>query len=504
MRIAPVFLLPLMAASLAAADATWRLSGIDVSSLPRVYAVLDSQSSSPAVPPLQASDFRLLEDGKASDPAIGTVRFGNTGMGLALVVAIDVSPSMQGRPLNAIRDGLQRLVGRKRNNDRITVLSFANDIRWETRWDATPETMKETFRNLHVRGDATRLYDAIAQSMDEISTEARQDANFPARASILVLSDGHDEGSRATLTQLVNRLRSSRIRLDAAGVGRQPLWLRNLQTLARAGFGGYRPAATPDDLENVLGHGIDALLDIPALEFRARKISADGKSHKLGVENLRTRWQDQMAVDAPQVSAIKNWRIWGGIAGILLIGGAIAVRRSRVQRTEPAQAPVAAVRPSPPPARPRTETVLEKTSERAAATAIPASMPFAPSPRPIAATMPSKPQRMGTVLAPGNTAGAAPAALAVSAGPYAGQRFVIASEEFWIGSAANNHLCLSADPGVSGNHACIRREERFLRLYDNGSLNDTLVNGRPIGPEVVLLRAGDRIRIGQTEFSLES
>jgi pSer/pThr/pTyr-binding forkhead associated (FHA) protein len=92
--------------------------------------------------------------------------------------------------------------------------------------------------------------------------------------------------------------------------------------------------------------------------------------------------------------------------------------------------------------------------------------------------------------------------LAGASGPYAGQRFSISTQEFWIGSSPNNHLCLNADPGVSGNHACIRREDRFIRIYDNGSLNNTIVNGRPIGKEVVLLQVGDRIRFGQSEFIL--
>jgi pSer/pThr/pTyr-binding forkhead associated (FHA) protein len=76
--------------------------------------------------------------------------------------------------------------------------------------------------------------------------------------------------------------------------------------------------------------------------------------------------------------------------------------------------------------------------------------------------------------------------------------------EFWIGSAANNHLCLSADDGISGNHACIRTEQSFRRLYDNGSLNNTWLNGRAIGQEVALLQPGDRLRLGASDFLLEA
>jgi pSer/pThr/pTyr-binding forkhead associated (FHA) protein len=49
----------------------------------------------------------------------------------------------------------------------------------------------------------------------------------------------------------------------------------------------------------------------------------------------------------------------------------------------------------------------------------------------------------------------------------------------------------------------IRREGSMLHLYDHGSLNGTWVNGQQIGPEGVLLRAGDQVKIGASEFALE-
>jgi pSer/pThr/pTyr-binding forkhead associated (FHA) protein len=108
-----------------------------------------------------------------------------------------------------------------------------------------------------------------------------------------------------------------------------------------------------------------------------------------------------------------------------------------------------------------------------------------------------KPARAGTVMAPST---AETMGLTALAGPLAGQTFELNVTDFWIGSAANNHLCLSADPAVSGNHACVRTEGAFRRIYDNGSLNNTWVNGKPVGTSAVLLHTGDRITIGQSEF----
>jgi pSer/pThr/pTyr-binding forkhead associated (FHA) protein len=94
--------------------------------------------------------------------------------------------------------------------------------------------------------------------------------------------------------------------------------------------------------------------------------------------------------------------------------------------------------------------------------------------------------------------------LTATTGPYTGQTFPITEQEFWIGSAANNHLCLAADQGVSGNHACIRTEESFRRLYDNESLNNTWLNGRPVGREIAIIQPGDHIRLGASDFLVET
>ena len=514
--IAVLWMLGGRAASAAPPEPVFRLVTFDASSLPKTYAILDVRPEAAEAQSPAQSDFQLLEDGKATAAGKRTLKFRDTGNGLALIVAIDVSPSMAGRPIGAIRQGLVQLISRKRDNDRITVLTFAGDMRFETRWTASSNEMQDAFRNLQVRGNATRIFDAVNQAMDELEAQSRQDSAFPSRAGILVLSDGHDEGSRMSLDRVANRLRNSRIRLDAAGLAHTPIWLRSLQSLAAAGFGGFKPAATADQLTAMLSHGIDALLDMPAVEFEARNLSGDGKTHQLGVEYLPTHWRDQVAVTLPHWPVYRQPKFWAPSALIvlLLIGATSYFVIGRKKASVPAMAPVppTAPPPRPAPSSVRTPTAAETAidSRRVPAQRIPTAVeePAAPATRSVsAAAAPAEPApapfRIPTILAP-SPSNAAATTLAGVSGPYAGKRFPVSIQEFWIGSSANNHLCLNADPGVSGNHACIRREDRFFRIYDNGSLNNTIVNGRSIGREVVLLQPGDRIRIGQSEFVLEA
>src|SRR5579863_1680388 len=106
-RIALLALFLSALAAAAQADPSHRLVEFEVSSFPKLRAVVDTQSGPAEAPaPFSAADFVLLEDGKEGKPAEGITKFRDTDMGLALIVAIDVSRSMEGRPLKAVRQGL--------------------------------------------------------------------------------------------------------------------------------------------------------------------------------------------------------------------------------------------------------------------------------------------------------------------------------------------------------------------------------------------------------------
>ncbi len=497
-----------LVSALQAADGPYRLVDVDVSGMPRVRVVVDGRPARDGTRSLRANDFRLRADGTQKEAPSGMVKFRETGNGVALVVALDASQSMNGRPLAAIRQGLAKLVSRRREQDRVAVLSFAGDVRWETRWDAAGQAVESALKSFQTRGKRTVLYDGLAEALNELSAESGRNAAFPARQAILVISDGHDEGSRTTLEALLKRLRASRVRLDATGLAWTPAWFPVLQNLATAGFGDFRAASTPESLSGVLERGIDMLLDEPVLEFEKPDLPRDGKSHPLGLSHT-SGWKEELNVKLSERPFWKKPLVWGGagVIAVALLGWLL----QRGKASQPASTPAAANVKSPPAAvnvksevaNPRLKFVGHAGSPD------PPPIPRAPTPAEVfdrgakPAPSPAPPRRAETDLAPSASA-AAPRALRGVEGPYTGQRFELTGDEFWIGSRENNHLCLSADPGASGNHACLRREKNILRLYDNGSLNNTWVNGRALGSDIAVLREGDRIRIGASEFVLEA
>jgi pSer/pThr/pTyr-binding forkhead associated (FHA) protein len=83
-----------------------------------------------------------------------------------------------------------------------------------------------------------------------------------------------------------------------------------------------------------------------------------------------------------------------------------------------------------------------------------------------------------------------------------GQRYPLAGTATRIGRSPDNDIVLS-DAKVSRHHAVITDDGRTFLVTDLGSANGVRVLGQRIDPSTEL-REGDRIRIGDQEFTLET
>ena len=85
-------------------------------------------------------------------------------------------------------------------------------------------------------------------------------------------------------------------------------------------------------------------------------------------------------------------------------------------------------------------------------------------------------------------------------GPNIGKKYVLDEEEFTIGRDSKNNIVVDLD-NVSRRHAKVSTRVGKCFVSDLGSTNGTYLNDEPLrGPAP--LHVGDRIRIGDSEFSL--
>ncbi|MFO7564327.1 MAG: GGDEF domain-containing protein [Enhygromyxa sp.] len=94
-----------------------------------------------------------------------------------------------------------------------------------------------------------------------------------------------------------------------------------------------------------------------------------------------------------------------------------------------------------------------------------------------------------------------PACLVVIHGDNIGHKYDLDVEVLTIGRARDNDICVN-HRSVSRNHVEVHVDERGAQLRDLRSTNGTFVNDQPVGN--VVLRDGDRIKVGRTVFKFIS
>ncbi len=156
---------------------------------------------------LPRTAFHLDEDGKAQKIS----HFGSEDVPLELVVAVDVSGSMapaMPRLKAAVKEFLQAVPSR----DQVTLIGFNDSIFALTRRASDPAERVKAVDRLAPWG-ATALYDVILRGVDMLGKQ-------PGRRAIVIFSDGEDQGSHSSITDVEKRLQASDVTLYMIGQGR--------------------------------------------------------------------------------------------------------------------------------------------------------------------------------------------------------------------------------------------------------------------------------------------
>lgn len=448
--------------------AQFRVGPVYTKQFPDVEVVVEP----PPAQSYRAGDFTLIEDGALGNTAKDIRRFHETGEGVSVVLLVDVSGSMRGRPIQAVREGLSGYVGRARDYDKILIVTVADDTKWEVSSTDSRDQIKRTLEGIAVRGTRTRLWDGVDEALFMLDRN-----NSPARKRLVVISDGHDEGSTKSIADVIARAQRTRIPIDAVGITRsEPAYLLLLRKLCLETKGTFRVARDTEELKDHTANGIQQILDTPVLTFRAKKITGDGEMHAVGVRMESTGSSDEEQVLIPKSESWFRW--WYGLIALAVVAAiAVPLALRKPKKLPPPTAPVPqpiqpapALRPTPIQMQPA--IVAKKHTEFAS------SFP------------PPSPDRPAAMLAGVE-------------GPGQGWRLPLDRTEYWIGAESNNHCVLAADTTVSANHACIVYESGSLRIFDNRSTNGAWVNDERLGDAARLLKPGDRIRVGRSVFTVE-
>jgi tight adherence protein B len=216
-----------------AAGAGIRLNGVDFGAYPAVRATVVTSVPSAAQP-------RLLENGR---PVVG-LQAVNLGRSKNVVLALDTSRSMAGKPLAEAAAAATAFVATKPSSDRIALVTFGQRASQQGPFSTSTIDSDNALRTLAVGANSgTALWDAVDLS-------ARLLAGQPGGRVVVLLTDGNDVGSRASESDAL-------LSLHKAGVVVYPIAFGSdadssgLERLASSTGGSFHTASTSATLSGI-------------------------------------------------------------------------------------------------------------------------------------------------------------------------------------------------------------------------------------------------------------
>jgi VWFA-related protein len=300
--------------------------------------------------------FEIVEDGRSSFPPAEAVAHTNPDAVVSVMMVIDISGSMRGKPIEEAMRAANALLDQLSSQDRVAIIAFADDVNVDPAQLAEGKELGFTTDKNAVRnvvnfldtkiGKDTPLYDAIYKGVRMVSTEP------VGKRALVVMTDGKDErdnaqgvtikdaGSLSSPDDPINEANRFNIPIFSIGLGSN-IDAKYLGRLAERTGGVYQQAPQPEELTPLFENALNQLKQQYTLTYNST-LPQDSNYHSLLVRVQLPQGQAfaetkfQFVADAPPPVA--------------------AEPTAEPSQSSPPTAPVVAqLNPSPPPAAPTPE-----------------------------------------------------------------------------------------------------------------------------------------------------
>jgi tight adherence protein B len=162
-----------------------------------------------------------------------------------VVLAIDTSWSMRGRPLHAAISAARAFLDHRDPRQPVALLTFAGDIRVVQPFTTDAAQLGRALSAVRQSGGGSRLLDAGIEAMALIR------AGHIASGSVVLLTDGADRGSGATQETLAGAAKAAGTRIFTVGLRSGSTDLGQLNLLAATTAGEFSTATSVRDLARI-------------------------------------------------------------------------------------------------------------------------------------------------------------------------------------------------------------------------------------------------------------
>ncbi len=163
----------------------------------------------------------------------------------AVVLVIDASNSMKGRPIESALAAARALAARRNAHQQLAIVTFNGDVRVALPFTTDSAAISAALKSAPRLAEGTRIYDGLQTALDVLAR-----ANV-ASGSIVLLSDGADVGSTTSAQTVLDRLGRRHVRVFTVGLASGTFDRAALGKVADGSHGSYAEASTPKALEPI-------------------------------------------------------------------------------------------------------------------------------------------------------------------------------------------------------------------------------------------------------------
>jgi tight adherence protein B len=235
----------------------------------RIYAL-----TLPRATRLTAAQVRVTENGHPVRGVSLSQAGGAAARRFGVVLAIDTSGSMHGRPLAAALRATRAFVASRDPSQPVAIISFAGQVHVVHGFTTDATAIDQALQAVEPAGGGSRILDAAARSVQLIS-----EAKMPL-GSAVILSDGADRGSRARPDEVTAAASAANARVYTVGLTSRSSDFGALNLLAADTRAEFSAATSLTDLARVYERLGSSLAHQYVLRYR----SAAAPSRRVRVE----------------------------------------------------------------------------------------------------------------------------------------------------------------------------------------------------------------------------
>jgi tight adherence protein B len=298
----------------AAAVAGVRVNGVDLGAYPEFRATVVT-SRPTTLPPV------LFENGKA----VPAPHWVNLGRSKNVVLAIDNSRSMAGKPLADAVSAAGAFVAGKPSSDRIALATFGKSAVQQSGFSSATIDADNALRTLAVSPESgTALWDAVDLS-------ARMLAGQTGGKVVVLLTDGDDVGSKTSKAAAFKSLHKAGVVVYPIAFGPHAD-TSGLKDIATSTGGTFHSASNTAALKDIYASIARELrrtwrVDYLTAARPGDKIALKASAGKLGTDTVNTTVPDSFGAAAPKPSPILPSVVYGkagdlvftAVAGLLIL-----------------------------------------------------------------------------------------------------------------------------------------------------------------------------------------